>query len=100
MGWHGAGTEHVSDVATLILWLRRRRQECYDLTESVLERDPYALECLPSHLASAVELRKKNELFLRGHMCAPCIVTLTRTLILALPQSLTRTVTLEPEWHM
>ena len=45
-------------------------QECYDLTESVLERDPYALECLPEHLASAVELRKKNELFMRGHMCA------------------------------
>ncbi len=44
-------------------------QECYDLTESVLEWDPYALECLPAHLASAVELRKKNELFMRGHMC-------------------------------
>ena len=44
-------------------------QECYDLTESLLERDPYALECLPAHLASAVTLRKKNELFLRGHMC-------------------------------
>ena len=47
-----------------------REQECYDLTEFVLERDPYALECLPAHLASAVELRKKNELFMRGHMCA------------------------------
>ena len=52
----------------------RREQECYDLTESVLERDPYALECLPAHLASAVELRKKNELFMRGHMCARLVV--------------------------
>ena len=65
-------------------------QECYDLTESVLERDPYALECLPAHLASAVELRKKNELFLRGHMCALGTATVklhdpTNTLILALP---------------
>lgn len=42
-------------------------QECYDLTEALLERDPYALECLPAHLASALELKKKNQLFLQGH---------------------------------
>ena len=41
-------------------------QECYDLTEALLERDPYALECLPAHLASALELKKKNQLFLQG----------------------------------
>src|SRR5437660_689439 len=42
-------------------------QDCYDLTEGLLERDPYALECLPVHLASALELGKKNQLFLLGH---------------------------------
>ncbi len=42
-------------------------QECYDLTSAALERDPYAFECLPSHLASALELRKKNDLFVRAH---------------------------------
>jgi anaphase-promoting complex subunit 6 len=41
--------------------------ECYKLTAAALERDPYATECLPVHLASALELRKKNELFMRGH---------------------------------
>jgi hypothetical protein len=41
--------------------------ECYRLTAAALERDPYATECLPPHLASALELGKKNELFLRGH---------------------------------
>lgn len=47
-------------------------QECYDLTEALLERDPYALECLPAHLASALELKKKNQLFLQGHRCGGC----------------------------
>jgi anaphase-promoting complex subunit 6 len=41
--------------------------ECYRLTAAALERDPYATECLPPHLASALELGKKNELFVRGH---------------------------------
>lgn len=49
-------------------WRRRGHyQECYDLTSAALERDPYALECLPAHLASALELRKKNDLFMRAH---------------------------------
>lgn len=41
--------------------------ECYALTSAALERDPYATECLPVHLASALELKKKTELFARGH---------------------------------
>ena len=45
--------------------------ECYALTAAALERDPFATGCLPVHLASALELRKKSELFLRGHKCAP-----------------------------
>lgn len=46
---------------------RGAHAECYALTAAALERDPYAAACLPAHLASALELRKKNELFLRGH---------------------------------
>ncbi|KAK9823965.1 hypothetical protein WJX72_006697 [[Myrmecia] bisecta] len=42
-------------------------RECYQLTSSVLESDPYAMEAFPVHLAAALELRKKNELFLRSH---------------------------------
>ncbi|EIE23608.1 TPR-like protein [Coccomyxa subellipsoidea C-169] len=37
------------------------------LTSQLLDQDPYALEAMPVHLAAALELRKKNELFLRGH---------------------------------
>lgn len=33
----------------------------------MLERDPYALEVMPLHLTAAVELKKKNELFLQAH---------------------------------
>jgi hypothetical protein len=40
---------------------------CYQLTLRIMQSDPYALECLPSHVASALQLGKKNELFLRGH---------------------------------
>lgn len=48
-------------------WLQHqgRHEECYALTERVLERDPYATECLAPHLASALQLGRKNELFLR-----------------------------------
>lgn len=42
-------------------------QESHALTCQLLDQDPYALEAMPVHLAAALELRKKNELFLRGH---------------------------------
>lgn len=42
-------------------------QECHALTSQLLDQDPYAIEALPVHLAAALELRKKNELFLRAH---------------------------------
>lgn len=44
-------------------------QQCYALTTGLLARDPYATEHLPLHLAAALELRQKNELFLRAHKC-------------------------------
>lgn len=42
-------------------------QECFQLTSFILEKDPYAIEAMPLHLAAAVELKNKNELFLRAH---------------------------------
>lgn len=48
----------------------RRTQEVFALTHALLERNLYALEAMPVHLTAALELRKKNELFLRGHRCA------------------------------
>eukprot|EP00898_Chlorokybus_atmophyticus_P002261 jgi/Chlat1/3035/Chrsp206S03287 len=37
-------------------------QLSYELTTRLLEKDPYDLMCLPVHLASAVELKQKNDL--------------------------------------
>ena len=48
----------------------RQAQEVFALTHALLERNPYALEAMPVHLTAALELRKKNELFLRGHRYA------------------------------
>ena len=42
-------------------------RQCYEVTQSVLDHDPYFLDCLPVHLACACELNKKNDLFLLGH---------------------------------
>jgi anaphase-promoting complex subunit 6 len=42
-------------------------QECYAVTQEVLRADGYALEAMPVHLAAALELRKKNDLFLLAH---------------------------------
>ena len=50
----------------------RPPQEVFGLTYALLERNPYALEAMPVHLTAALELRKKNELFLRGHRHAAC----------------------------
>ncbi|KAK9790319.1 hypothetical protein WJX73_003955 [Symbiochloris irregularis] len=66
----GCGLSGCIDVAVCrVEWLyyMGAYQECYDLSCTVIERDPYALEVMPLHLAAAVELRKKNELFLRSH---------------------------------
>lgn len=49
------------------LYHQQRFQECYALTAGLLARDPCATEHLPLHLAAALELKQKNELFLRAH---------------------------------
>ena len=61
--------DNLDVIACRAEWLYHRGAygECYQLTATALERDPYAAECLPVHLASALELRKKGELFVRGH---------------------------------
>ncbi|CAM6099881.1 unnamed protein product [Calypogeia fissa] len=42
-------------------------QRCYETTKALLEKDPYHLYSMPLHLGAALELGKKNELFLRAH---------------------------------
>lgn len=43
-------------------------QRCYDTTKLLLDRDPYHLTCISLHLCAALELQRKNELFLRAHL--------------------------------
>jgi hypothetical protein len=42
-----------------------RYEDAYQLTSSILSQDPYATQALSTHLAAALQLGKKNELFLR-----------------------------------
>lgn len=66
-GW---GLGNNTDVVTCRAeWLLHRgaHEACYALTSSLLERDPCALQAMPTHLAAALHLGKKGDLFLRGH---------------------------------
>ena len=49
------------------LYHQGRYQECHALTTGLLGSDPYDTGCLPTHLAAALQLNRKNELFIRGH---------------------------------
>ncbi|QDZ24464.1 anaphase-promoting complex subunit [Chloropicon primus] len=42
-------------------------QQCYEVTSRVVAEDSYFLDCLPVHVACAVALGRKNDLFLLGH---------------------------------
>lgn len=42
-------------------------QQCFNLTERILKKDPYHSSCLPVHIACLVELRKTNALFYLAH---------------------------------
>jgi anaphase-promoting complex subunit 6 len=48
-------------------WLlyQGRFEDAYQLTSVLLGQDPYATQALTTHLAAALQLGKKNELFLR-----------------------------------
>lgn len=45
-------------------------RESFRLTSSVLERDPFCMEVMSTHLSSLVELGQKNELYLLAHKMA------------------------------
>ncbi|XP_020712123.2 cell division cycle protein 16 homolog isoform X2 [Athalia rosae] len=42
-------------------------QQCFSLTERILQKDPYHSACLPVHIACLVELKKANALFYLAH---------------------------------
>ena len=42
-------------------------EECYRVSSSVLQRDPFALQCLHLHLGAALQLGRKSDLFMLGH---------------------------------
>lgn len=46
---------------------RGELERSYGTSKSILERDPFHLMVMPCHLATAVELKRKNELFLQAH---------------------------------
>lgn len=50
-----------------MLYSRGDYSGAYDATSVLLSRDPYCLAAMPVHLASALELGMKNELFIRSH---------------------------------
>lgn len=66
-GWGLADNADVAASKAELLFRRGNFQEAHALTASILERDPYAEAVLPVHLAAAVHLGKKNELFLLSH---------------------------------
>jgi len=66
-GWGLAENADVAACRAELLFRKSKYQEAYAVTSSVLERDPFAEVVMPVHLAAAVQLRKKNELFLLGH---------------------------------
>lgn len=66
-GWNLGECPDVMSAKAELLFQQGWPSECYALTSSALEQDPYALELLFVHLAAAVTLKKKSELFLLGH---------------------------------
>jgi len=42
-------------------------QQCSQITEDVLKKDPYHSSCLPVHISCLVELKKVNKLFYLAH---------------------------------
>ncbi|CAD7705302.1 unnamed protein product [Ostreobium quekettii] len=62
-------TENVDVLTCKAEWLyyRGAYDEAHQISQEVLDRDPYASDCIPIYLASCLELNKRNELFLRAH---------------------------------
>lgn len=67
-GW-GLGYSHdVLACRAELLYQKNRFRECYSLTSSVIENDPFSESILPIHVASAVRLEKRNDLFQLAHV--------------------------------
>lgn len=66
-GWGLGSNADVVACRAEALFRRGRFAEAHSLTAAVLERDPYCEAVLPVHLAAAVQLQKKHELFALGH---------------------------------
>lgn len=66
-GWGLKGNHDV--VIARAEWHYQRGEfgQSHECTAAVLRADPFHLACLPVHLASSVELRKQNDLFLLAH---------------------------------
>ncbi|GAX80885.1 hypothetical protein CEUSTIGMA_g8320.t1 [Chlamydomonas eustigma] len=66
----GYGLSSSSDVQCCradLLFTRGQYEKCFSLTSSVLQRDPLSLQALVIHASTALQLGKKNDLFILGH---------------------------------
>lgn len=66
-GWGLANSHDVIACRAELLFRQNRFRECYAITSAVVERDPFAESVLPVHVATAVRLEKRNELFQLAH---------------------------------
>lgn len=56
-------------------WFHQGRyDDAYQLTSTILSCDPYATQALVTHLAAAMQMGKKNELFLRSVRAAAAAI--------------------------
>jgi hypothetical protein len=46
---------------------RGQYEQCFSLTSTILQKDPLSLQALAVHASSALQLGKKNDLFILGH---------------------------------
>lgn len=61
------GNADVETAVAELLYERGDAAGAYEATQGVLSRDPFHLGCIPTHVAAALALKKRNELFKRGH---------------------------------
>lgn len=66
-GWGLTRNADITACRANLLYHIGRYQEAFSLSSSTLERDPYSPSVLPIHVASAVQLGKKNDLFMLSH---------------------------------
>uniref|UniRef100_A0A023GNI7 Putative anaphase-promoting complex apc cdc16 subunit n=1 Tax=Amblyomma triste TaxID=251400 RepID=A0A023GNI7_AMBTT len=68
-----SGLAHLSenlDIATAVAercFYNCNYKRCFEITSTVLGKDPYHADCFPVHIACLMELGKSNDLFLLAH---------------------------------